>query len=54
MQRRLSAWSSQNSQTFLYVTFFAKRDRIKEVGTLKYFGFTITPDARCDTEYRKE
>ena len=24
MQRRLSAWSSQNSQTYLYVIFFAK------------------------------
>ena len=29
MQRRLSAWSSQNSQTFLYATFFAKGEKSK-------------------------
>ena len=27
-----------------------KRERIKQVGTFKYLGYTITPDARCDTE----
>ena len=54
MQRRLSAWSSQNNQTFLYVIFFLqKKNRIKQVDTFKYFGFTITPDARCDTEIKK-
>ena len=47
MQGRLSAWSSQNSQTFLYVTFFVKWKEFK------YLGFTITPDARCDTKIKK-
>ena len=30
-----------------------KGERIKQVGTLRYLGFTITPDARCDTETKK-
>ena len=30
-----------------------KGERIKQVGTFKYSGFTITPDARCDTEIKK-
>ena len=30
-----------------------KGERIKQVDTFKYFGFTITPDARCDTEIKK-
>ena len=30
-----------------------KRERIKQVGTFKYLGFTITPDARRDTEIQK-
>ena len=49
--QRLSAWSSQNSQTFLYIPFFA--NMIKQVDTFKYLGFTITQDARCDTEIKK-
>ena len=53
MERRLSAWSPQKGQTFLYVTFFANREIIKQVGTFEYSGFTITPDARCDTEIQK-
>ena len=31
-----------------------KGDRIKQVGTFKYLGFTITSDERCDTEIRTE
>ena len=27
--------------------------RIKQVGTFKYLGFTITPDTRCDTEIKQ-
>ena len=30
-----------------------KGERIKQVDTFKYLGFTITPDARCDTEIKK-
>ena len=30
-----------------------KGKRIKQVGTFTYLGFTITPDARCDTEMKK-
>ena len=30
-----------------------KGKRIKQVGTFIYLGFTITPDARCDTEIKK-
>ena len=30
-----------------------KGERIKQVDTFKYLGFTITPDARCDTEVKK-
>ena len=30
-----------------------KGERIKQVSTFKYLGFTITPDARCDTEIKK-
>ena len=30
-----------------------KGERIKQVGTFKYLGFTITPDARCNTEIKK-
>ena len=30
-----------------------KGERIKQVGTFKCLGFTITPDARCDTEIKK-
>ena len=30
-----------------------KGQRIKQVSTFKYLGFTITPDARCDTEIKK-
>ena len=30
-----------------------KEERIKQEGTLKYLGFTITPDARRDTEMKK-
>ena len=30
-----------------------KRERIKQVGTLKYLGFTITSDTRCDKEMKK-
>ena len=29
-------------------------ERIERVDTFKYKGFTITPDARCDTEIKKE
>ena len=50
---QLNAWSSQNNQTFLYVIFFAKGERIKQVDTFKYLGFTITPDPRCKTEIKK-
>ena len=32
---------------------FCKVERIKQVGTFKYLGFTITPDARFDTEIKK-
>ena len=53
MQRRLSAWSSQNNQTFLYVIFFSKGERIKQEDNFKYLGFTINPNARCDTEIKK-
>ena len=53
MRRRLSASSSQNNQTFLYLIFLAKAERMKQVDTFKYLGFTITPDARCDTEIKK-
>ena len=48
MQRGLSAWSSKNNQTFLYVMFLCKGEIIKQVDTFK-----ITPDARCDTEIKK-
>ena len=30
-----------------------KGERIKQVGSIKYLGFTITPDARCDTQIKK-
>ena len=30
-----------------------KGERIKQVDTFKYLGFTITPDARCHTEIKK-
>ena len=30
-----------------------KGERIKQVGAFKYLGFTITPDARCNTEIKK-
>ncbi|GFN73579.1 endonuclease-reverse transcriptase [Plakobranchus ocellatus] len=30
-----------------------KEGRIKQVRTFKYLGFTITPDARCDTEIQR-
>ena len=30
-----------------------KGERIKQVATFKYLGFTIVPDARCDTEIKK-
>ena len=30
----------------------SKGERIKQVGTFKYLGFTITPDARCETEIK--
>ena len=30
-----------------------KGKKIKQVGTFKYLGFTITPDARCDAEIEK-
>ena len=30
-----------------------KVERIKQVGSSKYLGFTITSDARCDTEIKK-
>ncbi|GFO20073.1 catenin (cadherin-associated protein), alpha 3 [Plakobranchus ocellatus] len=30
-----------------------KGERMKKVCTFKYLGFTITPDARCDTEIQK-
>ena len=30
-----------------------KGESIKQVDTFKYLGFTITPDARCDTEIKK-
>ena len=30
-----------------------KGDRIKQVGTSKYLGFTMTPDGICDTERKK-
>ena len=30
-----------------------KGERIKQVGNFKCLGFTITPDARCDTEIKK-
>ena len=30
-----------------------KGKRIKQVDTFKYLGFTITPDARCDTKIKK-
>ena len=30
-----------------------KAERIKQVSTFKYLGFTITPDVRCDTEIKK-
>ena len=31
----------------------SKGERIKQVDTFKYLGFTITPNARCDTEIKK-
>ena len=34
-------------------TFFAKGERIKQVGTFKYSGFTITTAARFETEIKK-
>ena len=33
--------------------FLCKGERITQVGTFKYLVFTITPDARCDTEIDK-
>ncbi|GFO35461.1 catenin (cadherin-associated protein), alpha 3 [Plakobranchus ocellatus] len=30
-----------------------KGERIKQICTFKYLGFTITPDARCDTRTQK-
>ena len=30
-----------------------KGERTKQEGIFKYLGFTITPDARCDTEIKK-
>ena len=30
-----------------------KGERIKQVDTFKYLGFTITSDARCETEIKK-
>ena len=49
MERRQSASSSQNSD----IPVCSKGERIKQVGTVGYLGFTITPDARCDTEIKK-
>ena len=31
-----------------------KGERTKQVDTFKYLGFTITPDARCQTEIKKK
>ena len=50
MQRRLRAWSSQNSQDIPVHNIVCKGEGIKQVGTFKYLGFTITPDARFHTE----
>ena len=30
-----------------------KEERIKQAGTIRYLGFTISSDARCDTELKK-
>ena len=42
---QLSAWPSQN--------ILCKGERIKQVGTFKYSGFTITTAARFETEIKK-
>ena len=37
----------------LVCNILCKGERIKQVGTFKYLSFTITSDARCDTEIKK-
>ena len=34
-------------------TILCKGERIRQEGTYKYLGFTITPDARCNTDIKK-
>ena len=53
MQRRLGAWTSQNNQDIHVCNILCKGERIKQVGTFKYLGFTIAPQARCETEIKK-
>ena len=52
MHGRLSAWPSQNSH-IPGGNLLCKGERIKQVGTFRYLGFRITPNARCDTEIKK-
>ena len=44
-----------SKQSYILVcNILCKVERIKQVGTFEYLGFTITPDARCDTEIKKK
>ena len=38
---------------YIVMNHLCKGGRIRQVGTFKSLGFTITPDARCDTEIKK-
>ena len=43
-----------SKQTDIHVcNFLCKGERIKQVGTFKYLGFTVTSDVRCDTVIKK-
>ena len=43
--------SKQSNIPVCYV--LCRGERIKQLDTFKYLGFTINPDARCDTEIKK-
>ena len=38
---------------FPVCNILCKRDKIKQLGTFKHLGFTITPDTRCDSQIKK-
>ena len=44
---------TSNQSDIPVCNILCKGERIKQVDTFKYLGFTITPDARCDTEIKK-